>query len=117
MSDARKPGDAVAADEEFGIIEFCTGKNDDGRPVYCYVSVRPSQYEAYLERVASGEVFDPADFGRIIKSGEGRAPARDIMKEMERVYNIRHNFEGMVEHDLQALADALHKKKKKSDKD
>lgn len=103
----------MAADEEFGVIEFCTGKNADGRPVYCYVSVLPSKYEEYLEKVAAGDPFDPADYGRVIKSGEGRAPARDIMKEMERVYNIRHDFEKMMEGELQDLADALHNKKKK----
>ncbi len=102
-----------STDQKIGIIEFCTGKNEAGRPVYCYVSIRPSQYEEYLEKVASGEIFDPADYGEIIKEGEGRAPSKEIMQEMERVYNIRHNFENMLEDELHAFTEALRKKKQK----
>lgn len=113
----RKPGDAAAADEEFGIVEFCSGKDGNDRPVYCYVSIPPSKYEAYFDMVASGAPFDPATFGTIIKSGEGKAPAKDIRLEMERVYNISHNFESTIEEKLQRLADTLHKKNLKKKKE
>lgn len=91
-----------------GIIEFFTGKDDRGQPIYCYVSIDPLKYEDYLEKVAAGELFDPADFGRIIKSGHGKMPPPDIMREMERVYNLHHNFEEMMENELDAFVRALH---------
>jgi hypothetical protein len=61
------------ADEVARVMVLLTGQMDHGGPFWCWVAVKPSQYEDFQLAQSAGTIdlydFDP--FGEIIVSGEG----------------------------------------------
>ena len=70
------------------IIMLLYGKMDHGGPFWCYVAVKPSQFEAFKAAEASGNIdlynFEP--FGEVIVSAEGQTPPEDVTLKVAEMY-------------------------------
>lgn len=77
------------------IMVLCQGKNDDGKPVWAYVCVRPSMAKAFHDARQSGG-FNLADYSTIIESGEGETVPAHVQNMMERDYGARHDYEQLL---------------------
>lgn len=85
----------MSLDASGEVIMLLYGLMDHGGPFWCYVAIRPSQFEAFSAAQAAGEIdlynFDA--FGKVIDSGEGEQPPRQVT---ERVAELRgadpHSF-------------------------
>lgn len=70
------------------VIMLLYGKMDHGGPFWCYVAVKPSQFEAFKAAEAAGNIdlynFEP--FGEVIVSAEGQTPPEEITLKVAEMY-------------------------------
>ena len=70
------------------VIMLLYGKMDHGGPFWCYVAVKPSQFEAFKAAEASGSIdlynFEP--FGEVIVSAEGQTPPEEVTLKVAEMY-------------------------------
>lgn len=70
------------------VILLIYGKMAHGGPFWCYVSIRPSQLEAYRAAEAAGKIdlynFDA--FGEVIVSAEGEHPPRQVTERVSELF-------------------------------
>lgn len=70
------------------VIMLLYGKMDHGGPFWCYVAVKPSQFEAFKAAEASGSIdlysFDA--FGEVIVSAEGSTPPEEVTLKVAEMY-------------------------------
>lgn len=64
------------------------GQMDHGGPFWCYVAVKPSQYEAFEAAKVAGTInlYDFDDFGEVVVSAEGERPPGHVTAEVARMY-------------------------------
>ncbi|MBB6255214.1 hypothetical protein [Nitrospirillum iridis] len=78
----------ITADDVSRIIMLLKGVMDHGGPFWCYVALKPSQFEAFKAAEAAGAIdlykFD--DFGEIVVSAEGEMPPYIVTEEVARMY-------------------------------
>ncbi len=71
------------------IIMLVYGVMDHGGPFWCYVAVKPSQYDAFKADEAAGKIdlynFDA--YGEIIVSAEGETPPQEVTMKVAEMYN------------------------------
>ncbi len=85
------PPEAAAAYylDEFGrVIVLIHGTLDTKAPFWCFVSVKPSQYQNFLHTQHAGRLnlYDFTQFGEVIASGEGKNPPELVMLRLAEVY-------------------------------
>lgn len=82
------PGDKYNPDALSRIIMLLYGKMDHGGPFWCYVAIKPSQFDAFKAAEAAGSIdlynFDP--FGEVIVSAEGETPPEDVTIKVAEMY-------------------------------
>lgn len=75
-------------DELSRVIMLLYGKMDHGGPFWCYVAVKPSQYDAFKAAEANGSVdlyaFD--EFGEVVVSAEGEQPPDEVTEKVANMY-------------------------------
>ena len=80
--------DKYAPDNVSRVIMLLYGKMDHGGPFWCYVAVKPSQFEAFKAAEAAGSIdlynFDP--YGEVIVSAEGQTPPEDVTLKVAEMY-------------------------------
>ncbi|MBL1147326.1 MAG: hypothetical protein HND56_09300 [Pseudomonadota bacterium] len=78
------------ADEKYGLIEFCNGRDQNGRLYWAYLTLFPSKYREFKARAAAGESFHLLDYGEELASGWGKHPPEHVKKELEEKYGLNH---------------------------
>lgn len=96
MTDENQPPEVETAKEDkydpdniSRIIMLVYGVMDHGGPFWCYVAVKPSQYDAFKEAESSGKIdlYDFDEYGEIIVSAEGETPPEDVTMKVAEMYN------------------------------
>jgi hypothetical protein len=82
------PADKYDADTLSRVIMLLYGQMDHGGPFWCYVAIKPSQFEAFKAAEKSGSIdlynFEP--FGEVIVSAEGKTPPDDVTLKVAEMY-------------------------------
>lgn len=70
------------------VIMLLYGKMDHGGPFWCYVAVKPSQFEAFKTAEASGKIdlYNFEAFGEVIVSAEGDTPPEEVTLKVAEMY-------------------------------
>ncbi len=76
----------LAADEVSYVIVKNTGIQNDGKPYWAYVAVRPSKYHEFMEYTREQRTVKLADYGRVLRYGLGTEIPDTIKKEMKARY-------------------------------
>lgn len=107
------------ADAYSRLVMLTYGRLDDGTTYWCYVAVKPSEYDRFMTILKAGKLhlqrFEEDGFGEFIVSGPGLYPPIDITKDVARLFNmpIRELFS---ESDARsAIARKIEELKKKAD--
>jgi hypothetical protein len=86
MADAQD--DKYAPDNLSRVIMLLYGKMDHGGPFWCYVAVKPSQFEGFKAAEAAGNIdlynFDA--YGEVIVSAEGQTPPEEVTLKVAEMY-------------------------------
>ena len=85
---AQAGGDPYDPDTLSRVIMLLYGKMDHGGPFWCYVAVKPSQFEAFKAAEKAGQIdlynFEP--FGEVIVSAEGQTPPEEVTAKVAEMY-------------------------------
>jgi hypothetical protein len=94
MSTMTPPNTPTVSDDKYApdnlsrVIMLLYGKMDHGGPFWCYVAVKPSQFEAFKAAEAAGNIdlynFDP--YGEVIVSAEGQTPPEEVTLKVAEMY-------------------------------
>ncbi len=80
--------DKYDADKLSRVIMLLYGKMDHGGPFWCYVAVKPSQFDAFKAAETKGAIdlynFEP--FGEVIVSAEGQTPPEEVTLKVAEMY-------------------------------
>lgn len=70
------------------IIMLLYGKMDHGGPFWCYVAVKPSQFEAFKKAEAEGKIdlYNFETYGEVIVSAEGKTPPEEVTLKVAEMY-------------------------------
>jgi hypothetical protein len=82
------PDVSVNADDVTRIIMLIYGKLEDGNPFWCYVAVKPSQFEAFKAAQVAGtlNLYEFAPYGEVIVSAPGATPPTDVTRQVAEMY-------------------------------
>jgi hypothetical protein len=92
MNDLTPPntpaGDKYNPDNLSRVIMLLYGKMDHGGPFWCYVAVKPSQFDSFKAAETAGTIdlynFEP--FGEVIVSAEGSTPPEEVTLKVAEMY-------------------------------
>lgn len=89
MVDIQHTEDKYDPDTISRIIMLVYGRMEHGGPFWCYVAVKPSQYDAFKQAEASGtlDLYNFDAFGEIIVSAEGETPPDEVTVKVAELYN------------------------------
>lgn len=75
-------------DDVARVIVLIYGVFDGSRPFWCYVAVKPSKYQEFLDAQKNGtlNLYEFAPYGEIIISGEGTQPPEEVTLKVAEVY-------------------------------
>jgi len=70
------------------VIILVYGMLESGSPFWVYVAVKPSKYQDFLKAQKDGKLnlYQFAEWGEIIVSGEGRTPPDDVTLKVAEMY-------------------------------
>jgi hypothetical protein len=70
------------------VIMLLYGKMDHGGPFWCYVAIKPSQFEAFKSAEAAGSIdlYNFEAYGEVIVSAEGQTPPEDVTLKVAEMY-------------------------------
>ena len=70
------------------VIMLLYGKMDHGGPFWCYVAVKPSQFDAFKAAEAAGSIdlYNFEAFGEVIVSAEGQTPPEEVTLKVAEMY-------------------------------
>jgi hypothetical protein len=70
------------------IIMLLYGKMDHGGPFWCYVAIKPSQFETFKAAEAAGDIdlYNFEAFGEVIVSAEGKTPPSEVTAKVAEMY-------------------------------
>lgn len=81
------------ADRQARMIMLVYGKMEDGSPYWCYVAVKPSEYDRFTTLWRKGGLnmqhFEKAGFGEVIVSGTGVIPPADVTRQVAAMFGAR----------------------------
>ncbi len=82
------PVNAEEADQLSRVIMLLYGKMDHGGPFWCYVAVKPSQFDAFKAAEAAGQIdlYNFDTYGEVIVSAEGQTPPEDVTLKVAEMY-------------------------------
>ncbi len=82
------PANAYDADTLSRVIMLLYGKMDHGGPFWCYVAIKPSQFEAFkaAEKAGSIDLYNFEAYGEVIVSAEGQTPPEDVTLKVAEMY-------------------------------
>lgn len=82
------PASAPNPDDIARVIVLVYGMFEGNRPFWCYVAVKPTKYQNFLEAQKNGtlNLYAFAPFGEIIISGEGTSPPDEVTLKVAEVY-------------------------------
>lgn len=80
--------DKYAPDNLSRVIMLLYGKMDHGGPFWCYVAVKPSQFDTFkaAEKAGTLDLYNFEPFGEIIVSAEGQTPPDDVTAKVAEMY-------------------------------
>ena len=80
--------DKYAPDNLSRVIMLLYGKMDHGGPFWCYVAVKPSQFEAFKVAETAGNIdlYNFESFGEVIVSAEGQTPPEEVTLKVAEMY-------------------------------
>ncbi len=75
-------------DEVSRVIMLLYGTMDHGGPFWCYVAVKPSQFDAFKAAEAGGNLnlYEFDEFGEVIVSAEGELPPDEVTEKVAEMY-------------------------------
>lgn len=70
------------------VIMLLYGRMDHGGPFWCYVAVKPSQFEAFKAAEKAGQIdlYKFEQFGEVIVSAEGQTPPDEVTVKVAEIY-------------------------------
>ncbi|MES2983558.1 MAG: hypothetical protein V4735_00010 [Pseudomonadota bacterium] len=76
------------ADALSRVIMLLYGQMDHGGPFWCYVAVKPSQFDAFKAAEAGGaiDLYNFEAYGEVIVSAEGKTPPEDVTLKVAEMY-------------------------------
>lgn len=82
------PNDKFDPDNVSRIIMLLYGKMDHGGPFWCYVAIKPSQFEAFKAAEAKGtiDLYNFDAFGEVVVSAEGQTPPEEVTLKVAELY-------------------------------
>lgn len=82
------PNATVNPDDVSRIIMLIYGKLEDGGPFWCYVAIKPSQFEAFKAAEAAGTInlYEFNAFGEVIVSAAGQTPPPELTRQVAEMY-------------------------------
>lgn len=89
QAEAAETGDKYDPDNISRIIMLVYGTLESGGPFWCYVAVKPSQYDAFKEAESGGslDLYNFDEFGEVVVSGEGEKPPAEVTEKVAEMYN------------------------------
>ncbi len=83
-----------SADSLARVIMLVYGRMKDNKGSYwCYVAVKPSEYDKFRALHKEGKVnlyeFEQNGFGEVIVSGTGVTPPQEVTRQVAKVYGIQ----------------------------
>lgn len=80
--------DKYDADNLSRIIMLLYGKMDHGGPFWCYVAIKPSQFEAFKAAESAGtiDLYNFENYGEVIVSAEGQTPPEEVTLKVAEMY-------------------------------
>jgi hypothetical protein len=81
-------GDKYDADNLSRVIMLLYGQMDHGGPFWCYVAIKPSQFEPFkaAEKAGTIDLYNFEAFGEVIVSAEGQTPPEDVTLKVAEMY-------------------------------
>ena len=88
MNPTNTPAKPYDADALSRVIMLLYGKMDHGGPFWCYVAVKPSQFEAFKAAEKSGalDLYNFEAYGEVIVSAEGKTPPEEVTLKVAEMY-------------------------------
>jgi hypothetical protein len=79
---------ALNPDDYARVIILIYGVLENDAPFWCYVAVKPSQYQPFLDAQKDGSLnlYEFERFGEVIVSGEGNEPPEAVTLKVAEVY-------------------------------
>lgn len=76
------------ADALSRVIMLLYGQMDHGGPFWCYVAIKPSQFESFkaAEKAGTIDLYNFTEFGEVIVSAEGKVPPDDVTLKVAEMY-------------------------------
>lgn len=89
MVDVTHTHDKYDPDSISRIIMLVYGRMEHGGPFWCYVAVKPSQYDAFKNAEGNGtlDLYNFDMYGEIIVSAEGETPPDEVTIKVAEMYN------------------------------
>lgn len=82
--------------KEEGILVLTRGILQNGNDFYAYVLIPENKYLEFVKAEQTGN-YNLAEFGEVKKYFIGsQIPTKEVMKEMEKLYNAKPDFEKQV---------------------
>lgn len=80
--------DKYAPDNLSRVIMLLYGQMDHGGPFWCYVAVKPSQFESFkaAEKAGSIDLYNFEPYGEVIVSAEGQTPPEEVTLKVAEMY-------------------------------
>ena len=83
----------LTTDDLARMIMLTYGPMQDGQgSFWCYVAVRPSQYQRFLETKKAGKLnmqtFKEEGFGEVVVSGTGVFPPAEVTQKVAKLFDI-----------------------------
>lgn len=80
--------DKYAPDNLSRVIMLLYGQMDHGGPFWCYVAVKPSQFEAFkaAEKAGTIDLYNFEPYGEVIVSAEGQTPPEEVTLKVAEMY-------------------------------
>ena len=82
------PNAGMNPDDVSRIIMLLYGKMDHGGPFWCYVAIKPSQFEGFktAEKAGSIDLYNFDAYGEVIVSAEGETPPEEVTLKVAELY-------------------------------
>ena len=84
------------AKKELAAICFVQGFDADGEAIWAYVGVPLEHFEAFAVAQASGDMFNPSDYGDIIVYGPGHEAPDEVKQRLKDEYGYDHDNEAIL---------------------
>lgn len=92
-------------DDSVAIIELVTGQIKE-KPFWTYISMYPSKYLDYQEKIQSGQSVKLEDYGIVIDKGWGSEPPQDVQERMKKHFGADNDLQDKLIAMTQEMLDA-----------